>query len=69
VTNEPKTNPDWEALMSQAARNYDGDADAFLRGAMAAYLDAHPGMREHLEELQLREQLEKLRQSGQMAEA
>jgi hypothetical protein len=69
VTNEPTTSPEWEALLSQAARRYDGDADAFLRGAMAAYLDAHPGMREHLEELQLREQLEKLRQSGLMAEA
>ncbi len=69
MTNEPNKNPDWEALMSQAARRYDGDADSFLRGAMAAYLDAHPGMREHLEELQLREQLEKLRKSGLMAEA
>ena len=69
MTNDATTNPEWEALLSQAARRYDGDADAFLRGAMAAYLDAHPGMREHLEELQLREQLEKLRKSGLMAEA
>jgi len=69
VSNQPKMNPEWEVLLSQAARRYNGDADAFLRGAMAAYLDAHPGMREHLEELQLREQLEKLRASGLMAEA
>ena len=69
MTDEPTTNPDWETLMSQAARRYNGDADAFLRCAMAAYLDAHPGMREHLEELQLRDQLEKLRRSGLMAEA
>jgi hypothetical protein len=69
VSNEPTTNPEWSSLLAQAARKYDGDADAFMRGAMSAYLDAHPGMREHLEDLQLREQLEKLRANGLMAQA
>ena len=69
MSNEPTTNPEWEALLKAAARKYDGGADAFVRGAMAAYLDAHPGMREHLEDLQLREQLEKLRANGLMAQA
>jgi hypothetical protein len=32
-------------------------------------LDAHPGMREHLEELQLRAQLDELRKNGLMGQA
>jgi len=69
VKTEPKTNPEWERLLSQAARNCDTDPDAFVRRAWLAYLDAHPGMREHLEDLQLRAQLEHLRNSGLMARA
>jgi hypothetical protein len=74
VTNEPKMNPElptssWESLLSQAARRCDVDPDEFVRNAWAAYLDAHPGMREHLEELQLRAQLEELRKSGSMGQA
>ncbi len=67
MTNEPQMN--WETLLNQAARKCDVDPDAFVRGAWAAYLDAHPGMREHLEELQLRAQLEDLRKSGMMGSA
>ncbi|MFT3694511.1 MAG: hypothetical protein QM831_15290 [Kofleriaceae bacterium] len=67
MTNEPQTN--WERLLDQAARKCDVDPDAFVRGAWAAYLDAHPGMREHLEELQLKAQLDELRKSGLMGEA
>lgn len=73
MTNEPKMNPElvasWESLLTQAARRCDVDPDAFVRGAWAAYLDAHPGMREHLEELQLRAQLEELRKNGLMGAA
>jgi hypothetical protein len=69
VANDPETNPEWERLLSQAARNCDTEPDAFVRGAWLAYLDAHPGMREHLEELQLRAQLEELRNNGLMARA
>jgi hypothetical protein len=73
VTNEPKTKSElvasWENLLTQAARRCDVDPDEFVRGAWAAYLDAHPGMREHLEELQLRAQLDELRKSGMMGEA
>lgn len=73
MTNEPKMNPEtyssWENLLSQAARRCDVDPDEFVRNAWAAYLDAHPGMREHLEELQLRAQLDELRKSGLMGQA
>ena len=73
MTNESKMNPErvttWESLLSQAARRCDVDPDEFVRGAWAAYLDAHPGMREHLEELQLRAQLDQLRKNGMMGEA
>ncbi len=73
MTNEPKTIPElsssWQSLLTQAAKRCDLDPDAFVRGAYKAYLDAHPGMKEHLEDLQLREQLEELRKSGMMGEA
>ena len=45
------------------------DLDAFMRGAWSAYVEARPGMREHLEEMQLRDQLEEIRKSGGMGEA
>jgi len=73
VTNEPKTIPEsaasWKSLLMQAARRSDVDADTFIRGAYAAYLEAHPGMKEHLEDLQLKQQLEELRNRGLMGEA
>jgi hypothetical protein len=73
VTNEPKTIPEllasWQSLLKQAAKRSDVDADAFVRGAYAAYLEAHPGMKQHLEDLQLKQQLEELRSRGLMGEA
>ena len=48
---------------------HDVDLDAFMRGAWQAYVDARPGMREHLEEAALRGQLELLRQSGRIGQA
>jgi hypothetical protein len=45
------------------------DVDSFMKGAWSAYVEARPGMREHLEELQLRDQLDELRKTGRMAEA
>jgi hypothetical protein len=45
------------------------DADPFVRGAYAAYLEARPGMREYLEELQLRQTLEEMRRVGRIATA
>jgi len=73
VTNEPKTISElaasWQSLLTQAARRSDVDADTFIRGAYAAYLEAHPGMKEHLKDLQLVQQLEELRSRGLMGEA
>lgn len=45
------------------------DLDSFMRGAWSAYVEARPGMREQLEEMQLREQLDEIRKSGGMGEA
>lgn len=45
------------------------DLEAFLQGAWTAYLEARPGLREHLEELRLRQQLEEIREAGRMAQA
>jgi hypothetical protein len=45
------------------------DLDSFMRGAWSAYVEARPGMREQLEEMQLRDQLEEIRKSGGMGEA
>ncbi len=45
------------------------DVDTFMRGAWTSYVDARPGMKEWLEEMQLREQLSKLRAAGGIATA
>jgi hypothetical protein len=45
------------------------DLDGFLRGAWSAYLEARPGMRDYLEEMQLRDQLDEMRKLGQMGQA
>ena len=62
-------NTGWQALLDQAARDFEGDMDSFLRSAWFAYLQARPGMREYLEELQLLQQLERMREAGQIAQA
>jgi hypothetical protein len=59
-------------LLARAAElcvDHDIDIDAFVRGAWSAYLEARPGLREYLEEMQLRNQLEELRRTGRMAQA
>ena len=45
------------------------DLDAFMRGAWSAYVEARPGMRDYLEEVHLRNQLDEIRKSGGMGEA
>jgi hypothetical protein len=45
------------------------DLDAFMRGAWSAYLEARPGMRDYLEEQQLRDQLDEIRKLGHMGQA
>jgi hypothetical protein len=81
---EPETNSSepidaprpWQAevgrLLAQAAAlcvEQGVDVDNFIRGAWTAYVEARPGMREHLEEIQLRDQLEEIRKAGRMGEA
>jgi hypothetical protein len=61
-----------DELLAQAAElgaRYGVDADAFMRGAWSAYIDARPGLREQLEEMQLKNQLEELRKLGRIGEA
>ena len=40
------------------------DSDAFMQAAWQAYLDERPGLREALEDKELRVQLKKLRKKG-----
>ena len=68
--------PSWaieiEALLTRAAElsvEHDVDPGAFMRGAWAAYVESRPGLRAHLEELELKQQLEELRSHGQVGEA
>lgn len=59
-------------LLAQAAElaaSADLDADAFLQAAWSTYLAARPGLREELEERELRSHLKKLRKRGLVAEA
>jgi hypothetical protein len=59
-------------LLARAAQlcvEHDVDMDPFVRGAYSAYLEARPGMREYLEEMQLREALEEMRRGGRIASA
>ena len=66
----------WQAevakLLTQAAAmcvEHGVDVDGFVRGAWSAYVEERPGMREQLEEMQLRDQLDEIRKLGRMAEA
>ena len=59
-------------LLAQAALlcvEHGLDVDVFMKNAWSAYVEARPGLREYLEELQLRNQLEELREAGLMGKA
>jgi hypothetical protein len=59
-------------MLTQAASlcaDHGVDLEQFMKGAWSAYLEAKPGMREELEDMQLRAQLEALRKRGEMPEA
>lgn len=59
-------------LLARAAKlcvEHEVDVDPFVRGAYTAYLDARPGLKEQLREMQLREQLEEMRAAGRIASA
>ena len=61
-----------EELLAAAAAlgaQHGVDVEAFMRGAWSAYVDASPGLREHLEEMQLKSQLDELRKLGRIGEA
>ena len=45
------------------------DLDAWMKTAWSAYVDAKPGLREHLEDMQLIAQLTAMRQSGRIGQA
>jgi len=73
---DPKAIQSWQNevgnLLTQAAElcvQHGLDVDAFLTGAWSAYIEARPGLREYLEELQLRAQLDELRKTGRLGEA
>lgn len=83
ITNPPFTEtsgiPDhaaWQAevgdLLARAADicvEHGLDVDTFMRGAWTAYVDSRPGLRDYIEEMQLRSQLDELRKLGRMGEA
>jgi hypothetical protein len=45
------------------------DVETFMRGAWSAYVEARPGMRDQIEEMQLIAQLDELRKAGRLGEA
>jgi hypothetical protein len=66
----------WQAqvaqLLTQAAAlcvEQGVELDSFMKGAWSAYVEARPGMRDYLEEMQLRDQLDEIRRLGRMGEA
>lgn len=68
--------PSWaieiEVLLTRAAElsvEHDVEPGAFMRGAWAAYVESRPGLRAHLEEMELKQQLEELRTHGHVGEA
>lgn len=59
-------------MLTQAAAlcaDHGVDLEQFMKGAWSAYLEAKPGMRAELEDVQLRAQLDALRKRGEMPEA
>lgn len=59
-------------LLAQAALlcSHNGvDMETFMKGAWSAYVESRPGLRDEIEELQIRGQLDELRKAGRLAEA
>jgi len=78
TSSEPRETPrlPWHAevgqLLTRAAQlcvQQGLDLDSFMKGAWSAYVETRPGMRDYLEEIQLRDQLEEIRKLGRMGEA
>lgn len=45
------------------------DVDTFMKGAWSAYIEARPGLKDRLEEIKLRTQLDEIRKQGRMGMA
>ena len=72
ATREPAWQTDVDDFLTRAARlcvEHGVDLESFMQGAWAAYVETRPGMRDYLEEMQLREQLDEIRKRGRMADA
>ncbi|HET9626062.1 MAG TPA: hypothetical protein VFP84_32095 [Kofleriaceae bacterium] len=54
---------------AKLAAEHSAETDLFMQAAWAACLDARPGLREQLEDKELRAQLKKLRKRGLIASA
>lgn len=60
------------ALLSHAgkvAATMDIELEAWMQAAWSAYVDARPGLREHLEEMQMMAQITAMRQRGRVGQA
>jgi hypothetical protein len=73
---EPASPKPWYAevgdLLAQAAIlcvQHGLDVDTFMRGAWSAYVETRPGMKDYLEEMELRNQLDEMRKAGRIGEA
>jgi hypothetical protein len=72
---EPGGRP-WDAAANQLLREaallciaHGVDPDTFMSGAWSAYVASRPGMRDQLEEQQLREHIDELRKLGRLPSA
>jgi hypothetical protein len=73
---EPIETMPWHAevgqFLTQAAElcvEHGVDLESFMKGAWSAYVETRPGMRDYLEEMQLRDQLDEIRKLGHMGQA
>ncbi|HUQ06916.1 MAG TPA: hypothetical protein VM261_30705 [Kofleriaceae bacterium] len=66
---ESRKSPFQELLALAASAAGDADLDSFMRAAWSAFVEAHPGLRERLEELRFLAELENLREQGRIPEA
>lgn len=59
-------------LLAQAAllcSRHGVDMETFMKGAWSAYVESRPGLRDEIEEMQLRAQLDELRKAGRLGAA
>lgn len=73
---DASTTKSWHAevgdLLAEAAMlcvQHGLDVESFMKGAWSAYIEARPGLRDYLEEMQLRSQLDELRKLDRIGKA